>query len=330
MDAGARQDEACEIIGIEARTVQRWMKRGVGEDGRAGPKKPPANKLSEAERREILDTVNRPEYRDLSPKQIVPRLADQGVYLASEATVYRILRQKGQLQHRAPSRPATSSRPRELVATGPNQVWSWDITYLKSPITGAFYYLYMIVDVFSRKVVGKAVHDAECQVFAAALVEAACDAESVDRNSLTIHSDNGGPMKGATMAATMERLGIMPSFSRPRVSDDNPYSEALFRTVKYRPEYPSGPFASLDAARMWVDWFVDWYNHEHLHSAIGFVTPAQRHAGDDHAILERRHQVYQQARAHHPERWSGNTRDWSRVEVVRLNPGLDQAALEVA
>ena len=330
MDAGARQDKACEILGIDVRSVQRWMQQAVGEDGRAGPKQPPANKLSETERGTILEMVNHPEYRDLSPKQIVPRLADRGMYLGSEATIYRILRQEGQLRHRAPSRPATSSRPRTLVATGPNQVWSWDITYLKSPISGAFYYLYMIVDVFSRKVVGKAVHDSECQYFAAALVEAACLAEGVDPDSLTIHSDNGGPMKGATMAATMERLGIMPSFSRPRVSDDNPYSESLFRTVKYRPEYPSGPFGSLEAARAWVEWFVDWYNHEHLHSAIGFVTPAQRHDGEDYAILERRHEIYQKARARHPERWSGNTRDWSRVESVRLNPSLDHATSEVA
>jgi len=330
MDAGARQDKVCETLGVDVRTVQRWMKQEVGEDGRAGPKKPPANKLNEAERRAIMAMVNNSEYRDLSPKQIVPRLADQGMYLGSEATIYRIFRQEGQLQHRAPSKPATSNRPRELVATGPNQVWSWDITYLKSPISGAFYYLYMIVDVFSRKIVGQAVHDSECQYFAAALVEAACLAEGVDPDNLTIHSDNGGPMKGATMAATLERLGIMPSFSRPRVSDDNPYSESLFRTVKYRPEYPSGPFASLDAARTWVDWFVEWYNHEHLHSAIGFVTPAQRHTGEDRAILERRHEIYQQARARHPERWSGNTRDWSRVEVVRLNPSPSLAASEVA
>jgi hypothetical protein len=162
------------------------------------------------------------------------------------------------------------------VATAPNQVWSWDITYLRSPVRGIFYYLYMIVDVFSRKVVGKVVHYTECQVCAAALIQAACDAEGVDPNNLTIHSDNGGPMKGATMVATMERLGVAQSFSRPRVSDDNPFSEALFRTVKYRPEYPSGPFATLDAARAWVDWFVGWYNHQHLHSAISFVTPAQR------------------------------------------------------
>ena len=133
-------------------------------------------------------------------------------------------------------------------------------------------------------------------------------------------------MKGATMVATLAELGVMASFSRPRVSDDNPYSESLFRTLKYRPEYPSKPFESIEAARRWVDGFVAWYNHDHLHSAIRFVTPAQRHAGLDQEILTARHEVYEEARADNPERWSGRTRDWSRVEAVRLNPTQDQAA----
>jgi len=310
--------------------VQRWKGRGVGDDGRAGPKSPPANKITEAERREILRTVNQPEYRDLSPKQIVPHLADRGTYLASESSIYRVLREKDQLRHRTTSRPATCSRPRELVATAPNQVWSWDITYLRSPVRGEFYYCYLIVDIFSRKVVGRVVHETECQVFAVNLIEAACNAEGVDPSRLTIHSDNGGPMKGATMVATMEKLGIQQSFSRPRVSDDNPYSEALFRTVKYRPEFPSGPFASLNDARKWVDWFVDWYNHHHLHSAINFVTPAQRHAGEDIGVLSHRHAVYQAARARNPNRWARGTRDWSRPQVVRLNPDHGKTVSEAA
>lgn len=328
--AGASQAAACELLGLNRRTVQRWIKQDIGDDRRAGPKRPPANKLSGKEQAQVLSTVNQPEYRDLSPKQIVPRLADQGVYLASESTIYRLLRADGQLAHRGTAKPATRKRPRELVATGPNQVWSWDITYLKSPVAGAFYYLYMIVDVFSRKVVGQAVHPSESQGYAAALVQTACDAEGVDQGQLTIHSDNGGPMKGATMAATMERLGIMPSFSRPSVSDDNPYSEALFRTVKYRPEYPSGPFGSLDDAQTWVAWFVDWYNDRHLHSAIGFVTPTQRHTGEDRAVLEGRHRLYEEARATNPARWSGRTRDWSRIDTVKLNPSPELAAHEVA
>lgn len=280
----------------------------------------PANKLSEGERRHVLEVVNKPEHRDLTVKEVVPRLADRGEYIASESTIYRILREEGQLQHRSAAKPPRSQRPRELVATGPNQVWCWDITYLKSPIAGIYFYAYMVTDVFSRKIVGRAVHDSESDVHAAALVVAACAAEGVERDTLVIHSDNGGPMKGATMLATLHRLGVAPSFSRPRVSNDNPYAESLFRTMKYRPEYPRKPFESLEAARRWVAWFVSWYNTEHRHSAIRFVTPAERHAGQDVDILDHRRVVYERARQRHPERWSRGTRDWTRPSEVVLNP----------
>ncbi len=330
MEAGARQSKVCELLGLDPGTVRSWMKQGVGDDGRAGPKHPPKNKITAKERAKILEIVNRREYRDLSPKQIVPLLADQGIYVASESTIYRILREEKLLKHRSAAKPAKRSKPTELAATGPNQVWSWDITYLKSPVRGSFYYSYMIVDVFSRKIVGQAVHEVECQVYAIALIQAACGAEGVDFSKLSIHSDNGSPMKGATLVATLERLGIMQSFSRPSVSNDNPYSESLFRTAKYRPEYPSGAFESLEAARAWMNWFVEWYNNQHLHSAIGFVTPGDRHVGLDRAILSKRHDTYLKARARHPERWSGNTRNWSRVETVRLNPELAQATSKVA
>ena len=314
--AGARQNQACEIVGVDPRTAQRWRFQGVGDDRRAGPKTPPANKLSEAERRQVLEVVNRPEHRDLSVKQIVPSLADRGEYVASESTMYRILREEKQLQYRAASRPP-ASRPRELLATGPNQVWTWDITYLKSPVRGSFFYLYLVVDIFSRKIVGAAVHTTESSEHSAELIAQACASEGIDPDQLRLHSDNGSPMKGATMLATLQQLGVVPSFSRPRVSDDNPFSEALFRTAKYRPEYPDGPFASLEAAREWVTWFVDWYNQYHLHSGIRFVTPAQRHAGEDVEILTKRGTLYETARARHPERWSRNIRDWSRPGAVR-------------
>ena len=326
VEAGARQSKACEILGLDPRTPQRWRKQGIGEDRRAGPKTPPANKLSKEEFKQVCEVLTAPDYRDLSPNQIVPRLADEGLYLASESTMYRILRKQRWNQHRETSKPAQTRRPRELVATGPNQVWSWDITYLRSPVRGSFYYLYLIVDIFSRKIVGEAVYEYECQELAAALVTAACAAEGVNPGDLALHSDNGGPMKGATMVATLTELGVMASFSRPRVSDDNPYSESLFRTLKYRPGFPSKPFESLEAARRWVDGFVAWYNHDHRHSAIRFVTPAQRHAELDEAILTARHKVYVKARTKNPERWSGRTRNWSRVEAVRLNPTQDQAA----
>jgi transposase InsO family protein len=316
---GARLSAACEFLGLDPRTLQRWRAQEVGEDRRAGPKSVPANKLSEAERKKVLEVVNRPEHSDLSVKQIVPLLADQGVYLASESTMFRILREEGQMQHRSSARPSTHKRPDELVASRPNQVWSWDITYMKSEIAGEYYYAYVIMDVFSRKVVGHVVHDAERDIHAASLVAAACAVEGVTAESLVIHSDNGAPMKGATMRATLERLGVASSFSRPGVSDDNPYSESLFRTMKYRPEYPERPFPSLEAAANWMDSFVDWYNHEHRHSAIRFVTPAQRHDGREIEILAQRRILYERARRNRPERWTGRVRNWNPISVVVLN-----------
>ena len=305
--------------------MQRWRLPETVEDRREGPRSAPGNKLTEAERQEVVETASAPEYRDLSPKQIVPKLADEGLYLASESSFYRILREAKMLAHRERSRPPVA-RPKEQVATGPCQVWSWDITYLKSALRGSFYYLYLVEDIWSRKIVGWAVHESESMGYASGLIDAACASLRLDPRELVLHSDNGGPMKGSTMLATLQRLGIVPSFSRPHVSDDNPYSEALFRTLKYRPEYPRGAFASLEAARQWVEDFVAWYNTEHLHSAIGFVTPDDRHHGRDDKILAGRREVYEAARRRHPERWTGKTRNWEPVGEVRLNPERNLAS----
>ncbi len=319
--AGASQAAACKVAGISTRSLQRWRKAGISDDKRTGPKTAPGNKLSAEERRELRSILTSPEFRDLSPWQIVARLADRGRYVASESTMYRVLREEKMQKHREISRePTRRSRPKELVATRPNQVWSWDITYLLSPVRGSFYYAYMVTDIFSRKVVAHTVTDRESGEIAARMLEEACKREGVRRDQLIIHSDNGAPMKSATLLATLFMLGVATSFSRPRVSNDNPYSEALFRTVKYRPEYPKGPFKSLEAAQGWFDRFIRWYNEEHLHSAIGFVTPGQRHRGEDVAILENRKRVYAAAKNRRPERWTGQTRNWSRVEEVRLNP----------
>ena len=175
---------------------------------------------------------------------------------------------------------------------------------------------------WSRKILGWAVHDIECNELAAALVKRIRDeaGPDVDLVGWVLHSDNGGAMKGATMLATLQRLGVVPSFSRPSVSDDNPYIESLFRTLKYCPEYPSSGFASVEQARLWVARFVAWYNHEHQHSGIGFVAPAVRHAGDDLAILAARRETYARARQRHPERWARHTRPWKRPDTVTLNP----------
>jgi transposase InsO family protein len=317
--AGARMEKVCQRLSVTPRTIQRWRTPLGAEDRRCGPHTSPANRLSESERRRVLAVANCEEFRDVSPKQMVPRLADRGLYLASESTVYRLLRAEGQLAHRGQARPR-QPRPRpEFSATAPNQVWSWDITYLRGPVRGAFLYLYFVVDVFSRRIMGWHVSNEECMEQAARLINQIWN-EAGGPVGLKLHSDNGGPMKGSTMLSTMQALGIVPSFSRPQVSDDNPFSEALFRTLKYRPSFPSRPFSSIDEASSWVLRFVAWYNLEHRHSAIRFVTPEQRYTGAEVDILAARHDVYRRAHARHPSRWTTGTRNWTKVGPVRLGP----------
>ena len=318
--SGARLKKAADIIGLSARTIIRWRNQDGGQDQRKGPLNPPANKLSQKERQQILDVANSAPFRDLSPKQIVPKLADQGIYLASESTFYRVLKEHKMLTHRQAFKPAVMNRPKEHVATGPCQVWSWDITYLQSCVKGIFFYLYMIVDVWSRKIIAAQVFDKESMGHSSALLAHACMVHGVQPEELVLHSDNGGPMKGATMLATLHKLGVVPSFSRPSVSNDNPYSESLFRTMKYRPEYPSRPFDNIEQAQAWVDEFVFWYNTQHLHSSIRYVTPDDRHYGREDHILANRKKVYAKARSQYPNRWSKNIRDWNPVRIVWLNP----------
>jgi transposase InsO family protein len=309
------------LLGIAPRTLQRWRQNDeLLGDARRTRSYVPANKLSDQEREQIIAVANSDEFAHLPPNQIVPQLADRGEYMASESTFYRVLREAGQLQHRQASRPATTHKPKPLEANAPNQVYSWDITYLQTTIRGIFLYLYLFMDIYSRKIVGWQVYEHESSEWAADILRDITQREGITSEQVTLHSDNGGPMKGASMLAAMQALGIVPSFSRPAVSNDNPYSESLFRTLKYRPEYPAQPFADVIEARQWVSGIVDWYNFEHRHSAIQFVTPAQRHAGLDTAILAQRHALYQAAKARHPERWSRQTRNWQPVQVVYLNP----------
>ena len=319
-DGGCRPERACEELGVSLRSLQRWQKVSELGDLRRGPKSRPANALSAEEKAQVLSVATSLEYRDLSPRQMVPKLADQGIYLASESSFYRILKAEEMLTHRGRCRPKSGHRLEELTAQGPNQVWSWDITYLRSSILGMFFYLYLVLDIYSRKIVGFGVYDRECSEYASELIDDACRKEGISKQQLVLHSDNGGPMKGATMLATLQKLGVIPSFSRPSVSDDNPFSEALFKTLKYVPQYPTKPFASLEEAWQWVKEFVRWYNTEHLHSGICFVTPDDRHQGFDAEILEKRKMVYEKARQENPSRWSGNIRNWNPIQVVQLNP----------
>ena len=326
---GARLSKACSVLGIPARSIQRWRKRQGNGDGRkaAAQQRQPANKLSESERQSILEISNRKAFCAMPPNQIVPALADQGIYVASESSFYRVLRDADQLAHRGKAKAPSRKRPEPIAATGPNQLWSWDITYLGTTIRGLFFYLYMIMDVYSRKIVGWEIFETESTEHASTLFRKTYLREAIAGKPLFLHSDNGSPMKGATMLATLEKLGVMPSFSRPSVSNDNPYSEALFKTLKYHPGFPEKPFGSIEQARQWVAGFQHWYNEVHHHSALKFVTPDQRHRGEDVEILEKRKELYEAQRRCRPERWSGATRDWEPERVALLNPNKSRQKL---
>lgn len=320
---GARIDKACQEAGIALRTYRRWFTNGtVQQDQRPLCSRPtPPHKLSPEERQNIIEVCNLPEYAHLPPTQIVPDLLDKGVYHASESSYYRILKEAKQVNRRGRSQaPTKRHKPSSYEATAANQVWSWDISYLPSQVNGLFFYLYLFVDIYSRKIVGYEVYDRECGTLASQLVQRSVLQEHCLREPLVLHADNGAPMKSFTLKATLEELGITHSYSRPRVSNDNPFSEALFKTLKYVPNWPSEGFNDLESARDWVQTFVTWYNHEHKHSQIKFVSPAERHEGLDAAILAQRQCVLEKAKAANPKRWSGSVRNCSPVESVTLNP----------
>lgn len=322
VESGARLFKACEELGISKRTYNRWKDNGYVDKRTTCERPEPKNKLSKTEKENILEVINSKEFSSKAPNEIVPILADRGEYLASESTMYKILKEAKQLAHRgntnAPLRRPISTHK----ATAPNQVWTWDITYLKGPIKGTFYYLYLISDLYSRKIVGWEIWEKESAEYASQLIQKACREEKIQINKqpLVLHSDNGSPMKGATMLETLYALGIVPSRSRPRVSNDNPYAESLFKTLKYRPNYQPKGFKDISEARLWVLQFVKWYNTEHKHSGIKFVSPEERHLGLDKEILENRKKVYTQAKEKHPERWTRETRNWDLEEQVWLNP----------
>jgi len=301
---GARLHLACEIVGIDVRTLQRW-KAGEGlvdGDGRPGAVRPaPAHALSPAERAQVLS-------------------------VASESSFARVLRAQGQTEHRGRAKAPKAGRPPTThIATAPRQVWCWDMTYLPATVIGQWFHLYLILDLYSRKIVGWEVHDSDDSIHAAHLVRRTALAEGIATLPIkpVLHGDNGATLKATTVLAMLYWLGVKPSYSRPRVSDDNAYAESLFRTAKYRPEFPAKGFVDLAAARAWATHFVRWYNVDHRHSGIRYVSPAQRHAGDDHAILAARHELYVQARERHPARWSGETRNWTPIGAVTLNPERD-------
>lgn len=326
---GARLAKACNELSISVRTYERWVSAGdVKEDQRPHAQRPtPKNKLTEEERQDVLEIVKKEEFVDLPPSQIVPKLADQGKYIASESTIYRILREEEMQQHRGQSKRPQTKLPESYVATAPNQVWTWDITWLKGPVQGLYYRLYLIIDLFSRKIVGWDIWETEEAKYAKELIKKAVINEKIQGAPLVLHSDNGSPMKAATFQVLLEKLGIQSSYSRPRVSNDNPYSESIFRTLKYRPSFPYKGFKSIADAQTWTAKFVHWHTHEHQHSGINFVTPEQRHTGVYIDVLKNRQKVYELAKQRHPERWARSTRNWDPQEAVALNPMKEREIL---
>lgn len=301
--------------------MERWRREeDGGEDRRRGPNTVPSNKLTEHEEQRLLRVLTSPEHRDLSPRQVIPALAERGIYICSEATAYRLLHRRGMQKHRTNTKPKASKKPEELIATAPNQVYCWDITYMKRSVLGSFFYLYMVTDIYSRRIVAARVYEAENDEHAAELFIEVQQRERLEPGETTLHADNGSAMKGATLKTTLERLGVLTSYSRPGVSDDNPYIESLFGTMKTRVGYPKKPFETLEEAQAWVDSFVRWYNEEHRHSALNWVTPMARHNGEEHELLRRRAETYRRARQRRPERWSRHIRNCSPAPAVTLNP----------
>lgn len=272
-------------------------------------------KLDLEERRKIVATYCAKEYDGLSPHEIVPVLAEKSIYLASESTFYRVLRAEGVLRRSRKIERKADAEPEVLVAGKVNQLWSWDISYLKTSVRGSYFYLYLFMDIYSRAITGWEIHENEDGAKAARLLETLVGRWGA--HGVLLRSDNGSPMRSMHMLSTLRRLGVVPSFSKPSVSNDNPYSESLFKTIKYTAGYP-GAFETIEEAKIWMTAFVAWYNGEHRHSRISYVTPMQRHAGLDQRILDSRKCTYELARLRHPERWSTTSRSWARIDEVFL------------
>lgn len=315
--AGARESMACELSGVTLRTIQRW-RSGKLMDARKGAVKVTARKLTDAERDAVYETATLEKYADKTPEQIVAITSQEGSYLASPSTFYRILRNRKAVHRRQESKtPIRRYQPPQRVATGPNQVWTWDITWLSTEVKGRYLYAYVILDLWDRSIVGWAIHESEDGDYSRALFERVC--RDLGVAPAYLHSDNGGPMKAFTLVEFLYSMNIMPSTNRPRVSNDNPFSESLFKTLKYRASYPRF-FANQFTAMQWFAGFVDWYNTKHQHSGLAFVTPQQRRLGLDKDLLAKRNQTLSLAREQFPLRWGKRpARVYEIADEVVLN-----------
>lgn len=289
---------ACEALGVPRSSFYRSQQ----PKKEPAPRPAPERALNQEERVRVRETLNSERFLDLAPREVYASLLDEDVYLCSWRTMYRILDEYEQVRERRNQlRHPVYSKP-ELLATGPNQLWSWDITKLKGPAKWTHYYLYTILDVFSRYVVGWLIAEGESSGLAQELIRASCQKQGIEPGHLTLHADRGSSMNSKPVALLLADLGVTKSHSRPHVSNDNPFSEAQFKTMKYRPDYPER-FGSLQDARRWARLFFRWYNHEHHHTAIGMMTPVTVHYGQAAEVTEQRRQVLAAAYAAHPERF---------------------------
>ena len=324
--------QLCAALGFPRSTLYRLQQPVAAPLPDREPRRSP-RALSAPEKAAVREVLNSERFADQAPRQVYGALLDEGEYHCSISTMYRILAEHGEVNERRAQRThPTYTRP-ELLATAPNQVWSWDITWLRGPGKWQHFYLYVILDIFSRYVVGWLLAEEESGQMAEPLIAETCRKQGIQRDQLTLHADRGAPMTAQSVAQLLEELGVSKSHSRPHTSDDNPFSEAQFKTLKYRPDYP-GRFESLEQARRWATGFFDWYNNEHRHSRLGLMTPAAVHWGLEQQLTQQRQQVLQAAYAAHPERFvKGLPKPPQRPEAVWINPPLaasSPAATETA
>jgi putative transposase len=293
---------ACRALGASPATIYR-RRRPSGPRPRK-PRPRPARALGEAERAAVLATLRSERFVDCSPAAVWATLLDEGRYLCSERTMYRLLAGSGEVRERRDQLAHPAYAKPELLATRPNEVWSWDISKLKGPVKWRSYHLYAILDLFSRYVVGWTVQERESSALAEALIGQACEQQAIQRGQLTVHADRGPSMRSRPVAFLLADLGVTKTHSRPHTSNDNPYSEAHFRTLKYRPGFPAR-FDSLEHARSFCRQFFRWYNHEHRHSGIGLMAPTTVHHGRAEQAHAQRQAVLAAAYAANPERFVG-------------------------
>ena len=309
---------ACAALEVSRSTLYRRR----GPTGQQQPRPTPARALSETERGEVFDTLCSERFVDRSPAEVVATLLDEEVYLCSERTMYRVPASEVPVQERRAQRTHPEYKKPELMATAPNQVWSWDITRLLGPKKWSYYYLYVIMDIYSRYVVGWMVADRENSALAGRLIQQSCLKHGVQPRVLTLHSDRGAPMTSQCTAQLLADLGVTRSLSRPQVSDDNPFSEAQFKTLKYHPSFP-GRFGDQGQAKTFCRSFFRWYNAEHRHGGISMLTPEQVHFGNADQVIAGRKSVLREAWAAHPERFvRGVPKPKPLPEAVFINPPI--------